>query len=100
MARTPEQSTIWAASFLKNKGGILDAEVIGAQTLQISRERFDPFTAGIISASRVTPELIPTAIRSDSNVSRCGSAGCDSVCLHGGGGGHDGCDHADGAHGG
>lgn len=58
MARTPEQSTVWAASFLKGKGGILDAEVTGAQTLQISREEFEPFTAGIVSTPRVTPELV------------------------------------------
>jgi len=58
MARTPEQSTMWAASFLKGKGGILDTEVTGAQTLQISRERFEPFTAGIVSTPCVTPELV------------------------------------------
>ena len=44
--------------------------------------------------------VIPAVLCSDSNVSSCGLAGCDSVCLHDGGGGHDGWDHADGAHGG
>ena len=45
-------------------------------------------------------EIIPNAFCSDSNVSRFGSAGCDLVCFQDDGGERDGCDHADGAHGG
>lgn len=50
--------------------------------------------------AKLIADLIPAVLCSDSNVSSCGLAGCDSVCLHDGGGGHDGWDHADGAHGG
>jgi len=40
--------------------------------------------------------LIPTAVCFDSNVSRPGAGLNGWVCLHDGGGGYDGCDHADG----
>jgi hypothetical protein len=51
-------------------------------------------------AIAVADSMIPNAFCSDSNVSRSGSGLGGVVCLHDGGGGHDGCDHADGAHGG
>ena len=65
-------------------------------------ERTDAQTKWIaaIAASTIIILLIPDAFCINANVRRSGLALNGWVCLHRGGGGHDGCDHADGAHGG
>ena len=59
MGRPPEETTAWVASHhLSQLPNVQDVAITGPQTLRIIRDDYEPFPAGIVSATRVTPDVL------------------------------------------
>lgn len=68
MARAPEQTTAWVAQTIAEKSGVEDANVIGPHCLKITRQKFAPFVAGIISVDVVTREIVQPLLEEEPTV--------------------------------
>ena len=68
MARTPEQTTAWVAQTIGKMGDVQDVKVVDAHSIRVTRNKFDPFEAGIVSVSRVTPEIILPVIEANPSI--------------------------------
>lgn len=55
---TPAETTEWVAGNLRNAEGVSKVEVLADQVLRVSRIKYDPFVAGIVSAKCVEVDTI------------------------------------------
>jgi hypothetical protein len=63
--RTPADTTQWVASGLRESEDIMKVEVLSDQVLRISREDYDPYIAGIVSAKCVEADTIRPIVKSN-----------------------------------
>jgi hypothetical protein len=69
MARPPQETTAWVASHhLVELPDVRDVVIAGPQTLRILRNGYEPFTAGIISSTRVTPDVLQPLLDTDRSI--------------------------------
>jgi hypothetical protein len=61
---TPGQTTKWVVGKLKEAQGVVKVEVVSDQVLRVAREKYDPFLAGIVSATCVDVTTIKTLVQS------------------------------------
>jgi hypothetical protein len=66
MARAPEQTTTWVAETIAEMGEVQDTTVVGPHSLRITRNKFAPFVAGVVSVPVVTPEIVHPVLEADS----------------------------------
>jgi len=57
-SRTPSETINWVAGNLREAGSVSKVEVLSEQVVRVSRNRFSPFVAGIVSAARVEPDVV------------------------------------------
>jgi hypothetical protein len=58
MQRSAEQTTSWVAKNILKMDEVYEAAAIGPNILQISRKKYDPFVAAIVSVEVVTAEIL------------------------------------------
>lgn len=69
MARhTPAETTEWAAGKLRTAEHVSKVEVLSDQVLCISRDKYDPFVAGIVSVKCVEADTVRTLVTSNLEV--------------------------------
>lgn len=68
MARAPEETTIWVASVMKAKAGVIGVEVRTPRSLVVSRKHFMPFAAGILATQIVTADAVADVLQQDPDV--------------------------------
>lgn len=68
MAGSAEQTTKWVAEKISEMPNVLEAIVIGPNTLQTVRDVYEPFVAGVISVSEVTDEIVRSLLNADSTI--------------------------------
>lgn len=65
---TPADTTEWVAGNLRVTKGVSKVEVLADQVLRISRNKYGPFVAGIVSATCVEADTIRMLVKSDLGV--------------------------------
>ncbi len=69
MARhTPAETSEWVAGNLRKAKGVSKVEVLSDQVLRVSRCKYDPFVAGIVSAKCVEADTVSTLVKSKPDV--------------------------------
>jgi|HubBroStandDraft_6_1064221.scaffolds.fasta_scaffold65437_4 hypothetical protein len=68
MTRSAEQTTRWVAGNISKMHEVKEAEVISPHTIQITRKKYEPFVAAIISVPIVTPEILQPLLSADSKI--------------------------------
>lgn len=68
MARPPEQTTAWVAERIAEMAQVQQAEVVGRYALRVTREKYAPFTAGVISVPVVTPQIVQPVLDADPSI--------------------------------
>jgi hypothetical protein len=65
---TSAQTTEWVAEQLRKAEGVLKVEVLDDQVLRVSREKYEPFIAGIVSKTCVDREAVKPLVKSEHDV--------------------------------
>jgi hypothetical protein len=65
---TPIETTEWVASNLREAKRVSKVKIISEQVLRVSRSKYDPFVAGIVSLSRVESAQIRPIVMSELGV--------------------------------
>jgi hypothetical protein len=68
MMSSAEQTTRWVAGNISKMPEVQESAVIGPNTLQITRKKYDPFVAGIISVPIVTAEIVQPLLDANSRI--------------------------------
>ena len=68
MTRSAEQTTGWVAENISKMSDVIEAAVIGRNTLRVSRKKYDPFVAAIIAVPVVTAEILRPVLDDDSAI--------------------------------
>src|SRR5262245_14676794 len=55
---TPAETSEWVAGNLREASGVSKVEVLSDQVLRVSRTKYDPFVAGIVSAKCVEADTV------------------------------------------
>jgi hypothetical protein len=64
MARhTPAETSEWVADNLRKANGVSNVEILSDQTVRVSRKKYDPYVAGIVSAKCVEADTIRTLVK-------------------------------------
>lgn len=61
---TRAETTEWVAGNLRNAEHVAKVEVLTDQVLRVSRSKYDPFVAGIVSTTCVEADVIRTLVKS------------------------------------
>ncbi len=61
---TPAETSEWVAANLSKAQGVSKVEVLTDQVLRVSRSKYDPFVAGIVSAKCVEADTVRTLVES------------------------------------
>ena len=61
---TAAETTDWVARSLRQADKVSDVEVLADQVLRVSRSQYDPFVAGIVSATRVEATTVRALVES------------------------------------
>lgn len=61
---TPAETSEWVARNLRQANGVSKVEVLSDQVLRVSRSKYDPFVAGIVSAKCVEADTVRTLVKS------------------------------------
>ncbi len=61
---TPAETSEWVAGNLREAKGVSKVEVLSDQVLRVSRSKYNPFVAGIVSAKCVEADTIRTLVKS------------------------------------
>jgi hypothetical protein len=65
---TPAETTEWVAGNLRKAVRVSKVEVISDQVLRVSRDKYAPFVAGIVSSKRVEANEVRPLVKSDLGV--------------------------------
>jgi len=65
---TPAETSKWVAGNLRKAEDVSKVEVLSDQVLRVSRSRYDPFVAGIVSAKCVEAETVEALVISELGV--------------------------------
>jgi hypothetical protein len=65
---TPAETTEWVASNLRNAEHVSKVEVLSDQVLRVSRSKYAPYVAGIVSATCVRADAIRTLVKPELGV--------------------------------
>ena len=68
MVRPPEQTTAWVAERIAEMAQVQKAEVVGRHVLRVTRDKYAPFAAGVISVPVVTPQSVQSVLDADPSV--------------------------------
>lgn len=60
---TPAETTEWVADNLRKANGVSEVEVLSDQILRVSRSKYDPFVAGIVSVKCVEADTIRALVK-------------------------------------
>jgi hypothetical protein len=61
---TPAETSEWVAGNLRGAKDVSKVEVLSDQVLRVSRRKYDPFVAGIVSAECVEADTVRTLVKS------------------------------------
>jgi hypothetical protein len=61
---SPAEITEWVAGNLRKAGDVSEVEVLSDQVLRVSRSKYDPFVAGIISVKCVEADAVRPLVKS------------------------------------
>src|SRR5579864_2072703 len=65
---TPAETTEWVAGNLRNAEHVSKVDVLSDQVLRVSRSKFDPFVAGIVSVECVQADAVRPLVKSKHGV--------------------------------
>jgi len=65
---TPAETSEWVAGNLRKAKDVSKVEVLSDQVLRVSRSKYDPFVAGIVSAKCVEADTVRTLVKSEPGV--------------------------------
>lgn len=65
---TPAETSEWVAGNLRQAEEVSKVEVLSDQVLRVSRRKYDPFVAGIISARCVAADTVKMLVKSEPGV--------------------------------
>lgn len=68
MARPPEQTTAWVAERIAEMAQVQQAQVVGRHVLRVTRDKYAPFAAGVISVPVVTPQIVQPVLDADPSI--------------------------------
>jgi hypothetical protein len=60
---SPTETSAWVAENLRKASGVLKVEILSDQVLRVSRNKYDPFVAGIVSAKRVQADTVSPLVK-------------------------------------
>jgi hypothetical protein len=58
------QTSEWVVGKLRKADDVSKVEILSDQVLRVSRSKYDPFVAGIVSATCVEPDTVRTLVES------------------------------------
>lgn len=65
---TPAETTEWVAGNLRKADGVSNVEQLLDQVLRVSRRKYEPFVAGIVSAACVEADTVRALVKSELGV--------------------------------
>ncbi len=65
---TPAETTNWVAGNLRKAEDVSMVEVLSDQVLRVSRSKYAPYVAGIVSATRVEEDAVRPLVESEFGV--------------------------------
>jgi hypothetical protein len=65
---TPAETTEWVAGNLRKANHVSKVELLSDQVLRVSRSKYDPFIAGIVSTKCVEADAVKPLVKSDFGV--------------------------------
>ena len=68
MARSISETTAWVAQIMREKRGVNDVDQVSNRSIRVSRDRYPPYVAGIISTWNVTDADVNAVLEEDPNV--------------------------------
>ena len=60
---TPAETSEWVADNLRKANGVSHVEILSDRVLRVSRKKYDPYVAGIVSAKCVEPDTIRALVK-------------------------------------